>query len=92
MAMIQSNMQFFFGRYVRNLARYEPDLTALKASTCRIVPAYGQESHEDQLARLGSFGLARELGTKAVMFPGDHGGFDGHPAEFAAKLGEVLEG
>lgn len=33
-----------------------------------------------------------ELGMEAVVFPGDHGGFDGHPGEFAAKLREVLEG
>jgi len=25
-----------------------------------------------------------------TVFPGDHGGFDGRPAEFAAKLLEVL--
>jgi pimeloyl-ACP methyl ester carboxylesterase len=92
MAMMQSNMQFFIGRYVRNIARYEPDLAALKASGCRIVPAYGEESTQGQLARQGALGLAEQLGTQAAVFPGDHGGFDGHPAEFAARLREVLEG
>jgi hypothetical protein len=41
--------------------------------------------------------VAERLGTEVVVFPGDHGGFlggeygqMGKPAEFAAKLREVL--
>jgi pimeloyl-ACP methyl ester carboxylesterase len=89
-AQMQRNMEFFLGRYVRNIARYEPDIAALKACSCRIVPAVGEESG-GQLAHNGGLGLARKLGTEAVVFPGDHGGFDGRPKEFAAKLREVLE-
>jgi hypothetical protein len=89
MAMMQKNMEFFFGRYIRNIARYRPDTAALKACSCRIVPAVGAES-AGQLAHEGGLGLARLLGTEAVMFPGDHGGFDGRPEEFATKLREVL--
>ena len=91
MAMMTANMQFFFGRYIRNIARYEPDLEALKSSPCTLVPAAGAESTENQLARAGSFGLAEVLGTGVTVFPGDHGGFDGRPTEFAARLLEVLE-
>jgi len=36
-------------------------------------------------------GLAKRLGTQAAVFPGAHGGFDSHAAEFAARLREVLE-
>ncbi len=90
MAMMQKNMEFFFGRYIRNIARYEPDIAALKASPCRIVAAVGEES-KGQLAHNGALGLAKRMGTEAVVFPGDHGGFDGRPSEFAAKLREVLE-
>ena len=89
-ALMQRNMEFFFGRYIRNLARYEPDIAALKASSCRIVPAVGAESG-GQLAHNGGLGLARMLGVEATVFPGDHGGFDGRPVEFAEKLREVLE-
>lgn len=89
MAWMQNNLRFFFGRYIRDLARYVPDLEALKASSCRIVPAVGAAS-AGQLAHDGGLGLARALGIEAVVFPGDHGGFDGRPAEFAAKLLEVL--
>jgi pimeloyl-ACP methyl ester carboxylesterase len=90
MALMQANMEFFFGRYIRNLARYTPDLVALKECPCRIVPAVGADS-AGQLAHEGGLGLARALGVEATVFPGDHGGFDGRPAEFAARLLEVLE-
>lgn len=89
--MTQRNMEFFFGRYIRNIARYEPDFAALKACPCRIVPAVGEESM-GQLAHNGGLGLARRLGLEATVFPGDHGGFSGRPVEFAAKLREVLAG
>lgn len=90
MAMMMRNMEFFLGRYIRNIARYEPDLAALKQSPCTIVPAIGAESTESQLARTGGLALANVLGTEVAVFPGDHGGFDGRPTEFAAKLIEVL--
>ena len=89
MAMMQKNMEFFFGRYIRNIARYEPDIVALKECSCRIVPAVGEES-AGQLAHNGGLGLAKRLGVEATVFPGDHGGFSGRPKEFAAKLREVL--
>ncbi len=73
MAMMQRNLEFFLGRYIRNIARYEPDFAALKASPCRIVAAAGEES-KGQLAHNGALGLAKRLGTQAVVFPGDHGG------------------
>jgi pimeloyl-ACP methyl ester carboxylesterase len=88
-ALMQRNVEFFFGRYVRAIARYEPDIAALKACSCRIVPAVGSES-VGQLAHNGGLGLAQRLGTEAVVFPGDHGGFSGRPREFAFKLREVL--
>jgi len=91
MAQMMRNLEFWLGRYIRNLGRYEPDFAALKASPCTIVPAIGKES-KGQLANDGGLGLARILGIEAVVFPGDHGGFDGHPVEFADKLREVLEG
>ena len=91
MAQMQRNMDFFFGRYIRNIARYEPDYAALKSCPCRVVAAVGQESR-GQLAHEGGLGLATRLGTEALVFPGDHGGFTGRPAAFSAKLLEVLKG
>ena len=90
-ALMMGNMQFFFGRYIRNLARYEPDIEALKACSCRIVPAVGDAS-QGQLAHNGGLGLARKLGVEPAVFPGRHGGFDERPVEFAARIREVIEG
>lgn len=89
-AMMMKNMNFFLGRYVRNIARYEPDFAALKSSSCRIVPAVGDAS-EGQLAHNGGLGLAAKLGAEPAVFPGGHGGFDEKPVEFAVKIREVLK-
>src|SRR5206468_3572618 len=43
MAMMQRNMEFFFGRYIRNIARYDVDVEGLKRSSCTLVPAIGSE-------------------------------------------------
>jgi pimeloyl-ACP methyl ester carboxylesterase len=89
-ARMMGNMDLFFGPYVLAIARYEPDYGALKAASCRIVAAVGDET-PGELAHDGGLGLAKRLGTKAVVFPGNHGGFQSHAAEFAAKLREVLD-
>ena len=89
MARMQGNMDLFFGPYMIAIARYEPDFDALNGASCRIVAAVGKESR-GELAHDGGLALAERLGTQAVVFPGDHGGFGSHAAEFAAKLREVL--
>ena len=75
---------------------YEPDFDALKAAPTRIVVAAGAAS-EGQMAYRGAVAIAERLGTKPVIFPGGHGGFNksewdpsGDPEGFAAKLSEVL--
>jgi pimeloyl-ACP methyl ester carboxylesterase len=90
MARMHGNMDLFFGPYMVAIARYEPDFNALKGASSRIVAAVGDESR-GELAHDGGLALAERLGTRAVVFPGDHGGFGSQPAEFAAKLREVLE-
>jgi len=89
MAQMQRNMDFWLGHYFRAIAVYEPDFNALKAGSARIVPGVGDGSR-GELAHEGGLGLAKRLGTQAVVFPGAHGGFDSHAAEFAARLREVL--
>lgn len=89
MAQTQRNMDFWLGHYFRAIADYEPDFAALKAGASRIVPAGGEQSRGG-LAYEGAVGLAQRLGTDVVDFPGGHGGFESHPAEFAARLREVL--
>ncbi len=91
MAQMQRNMDLFLTDYLEAIADYEPEFDALKSASCRIVAAVGDESR-GELAHDGGLGLAKRLKTRAVVFPGAHGGFDTHPAEFAVKLREVLEG
>jgi pimeloyl-ACP methyl ester carboxylesterase len=75
---------------------YHPDVSALTAAPTRIVVAVGEESGDTYTARTAR-GTAALLGQEAVVFPSHHGGFlggefgyAGKPAEFAAKLREVL--
>jgi pimeloyl-ACP methyl ester carboxylesterase len=91
MAMMQKNFEYFFGRYIANLGRYRVDFAALKGADCRLVAGIGTDS-AGQLAYKGGVGLAAKLGIEPTVFPGDHGGFDGRPAEFGPRLLEVLEG
>jgi hypothetical protein len=89
MQQMQRNMNLFFGPYLAAIAHYEPDIEALKQAPCRIIPAVGTNSR-GELAHDGGLYLAEVLGTEAAVFPGAHGGFEERPAEFAAKLIEVL--
>ena len=82
-----------------HLTSFEPDFEAIKRAPTRTVLAVGEESNGN-LAQRGGEAAAARLGSEAVRFPGDHGGFmggeygqpPGKPAEFAAKLREVLAG
>jgi pimeloyl-ACP methyl ester carboxylesterase len=76
---------------------YAPDLAALRSAPTRIVLAAGVGS-EGEMANRGAHAVAELLGTEAVAFPSDHGGFlggeygqTGEPGAFAAALRAVLE-
>jgi hypothetical protein len=76
---------------------YRPDPALLTAAPTRIVVAVGEESTGTYTARTTA-GIAALLGQEAVVFPSHHGGFvggdsgyAGKPAEFAARLHEVLD-
>ncbi|HEX9096638.1 MAG TPA: alpha/beta hydrolase [Candidatus Dormibacteraeota bacterium] len=90
MAQMKRNMDFWLGHYFLAISAYEPDFDALKAGSSRIVPGVGKESH-GELANEGGLNLAKRLDTKAVVFPGAHGGFDSDAPEFAATLREVFK-
>ena len=93
-----SRTDLMLAHNVLYLTSYEPDFDALKGAPTRIVLAAGEES-EGILASRGAYAAAERLGTAVAIFPGGHGGFmggeygqePGKPAEFAAKLREVLE-
>jgi hypothetical protein len=73
------------------------DAALLMATPTRIVVAVGEELADTYTART-AVGMAALLGQEAVVFPSHHGGFvggdsgyAGKPAEFAARLDEVLD-
>lgn len=75
---------------------YQHDFDALRSASTRVVLGVGEES-TDQLPARAAIAVAARLGTETVTFPSNHGGFlgdeygmPGAPAEFAAKLREVL--
>lgn len=76
------------------------DVAALRAAATRVVVAVGEESggpEDGEIAGRAAYAVAAALGQEAVVFPSGHGGFlggehgqTGKPAEFAARLREVL--
>jgi pimeloyl-ACP methyl ester carboxylesterase len=85
------------GQNMMSSTHYQPDFEALGATSTRIVIAAG-ESSDGVMPQRSAIAVAERLGTPAVMFPGDHGGFFGgeygqmgEPDAFAAKLREVLQ-
>jgi pimeloyl-ACP methyl ester carboxylesterase len=84
------------GQNIVSVTHYRFDFDALRSASTRIVIAAGAEG-EDTLAHRAAVAVAEELGTTAVIFPGDHAGFlggeygqTGDPDAFAATLRRVL--
>jgi len=85
-----------FAQNLITCTHYEPDFVALASAKASLVIARGEESGSTLAARAAD-AIAAGLGTTAVAFPSDHGGFlggeygqTGQPDEFAAKLRKVL--
>jgi pimeloyl-ACP methyl ester carboxylesterase len=89
MARLQKNMEFFIGYEVPPFNKYVPDIAALQVTSVRVVPAMGEASEGEPPHRV-AVALGERLETRAVVFPGDHGGFGAQPEAFAARLNEVL--
>jgi len=88
---IQRNLDYFFLHGLGPLSLYRPDIQALRASAPRIVVAVGSETVGQTAHRTGA-ALAAQLRIQPVVFPGDHGGYGPHAAEFAAALHAALSG
>jgi len=79
------------------ISDYRPDPDALAQAPARIVVAVGEETGNTYTGRTAA-GTAALLGQEPTVFPSHHGGFlggehgyAGKPAEFAARLREVLD-
>jgi hypothetical protein len=71
---MRATIDVFLAHLIRPTTGYRPDVEALRAAPARIVVAAGVTS-KGQLANRSAVALADRLGTAAVEFPGDHGGF-----------------
>lgn len=85
------------GQNMESSTHHEHDFEAVRGASTRVVIACGAES-DGELAHRAALAAAERLGTEAVVFPSNHGGFlggeygqTGEPAAFAAKLRQVLE-
>lgn len=86
-----ADMTRFFDHEMRDTIAFRPDVTALTASSSRIVVGIGADSGH-LLTYRTSVALCELLDVEPVEFPGDHGGFIGAPGEFADRLREALAG
>lgn len=89
MSRLRRNMRFWLEHELRQYTRYSPDVAALAAASDRLVLAGGRESREHFPYRPNTV-LAERIGGAVVDFPGGHAGYRSSPAEFAARLDEVL--
>lgn len=81
---------FMLGHMLRPIARYLPDLAALRAVPGQVVAGAGTAS-AGTAAHRAAVELAERLGSKPALFPGGHIGFTEHPAECAGLLRGLLE-
>jgi len=91
LARFEKNTEFFIGYEVPPFGRYATDLAALQASSARVVMAAGEAS-EGEAPHRATLALAERLGTPAVLYPGDHGGFGAHAQAFAVLLHREFSG
>ena len=91
MARMGGNIDFFVSHVMLRFAAFVPDFDALgRASTCVVVAGGEQSRERPHPVYNATLELARGLDTSVHHFPGHHGGFGTHPAEFADRLREVL--
>lgn len=81
--------RFQHAHMLRATAFWQPDITALRSASVRIVVGIGEES-AGQLCDRTSTALAAALGIEPTMFPGGHVGFVENPDGFATRLRAVL--
>lgn len=81
----------YFLRYVHDqIARYQPDLDALRSPAMPPITVGVGQASTGQLAHDTGRSLAEQLGRPPVIFPGGHAGYLTHPTAFAATLRSTL--
>jgi pimeloyl-ACP methyl ester carboxylesterase len=89
-ARINGNLDYFFGHGIMPLSEYVPDVATLRTGKPQVIVAVGEKSAGQITYRTGK-ALAAKLGSKPVMFPGDHMGYAFETAAFAEALRRTLD-
>ena len=90
-ARVSGNFEYWLAHGMMPLSLYRPDVDALRKGKPRIVVAIGEQSAGQPIHDMG-MALAKKLGTRPVMFPGDHMGFEPHADAFAETLHRTFDG
>ena len=85
---MSGNWEYMMTHEIAGFIGYQPDYDAIRAGGSRVVLAAGTES-EPRLRQIID-GVAARLGSGTASFPGGHTAPLELPAEFAARLREVL--
>ena len=75
---------------IRQYTRVIPDIARLVSLADRVVLAVGADSKGKFLSQ-PNVGLGARMGRSVIEFPGGHVGYVTHPAQFAARLADVLD-
>ncbi len=84
-----ADVELFVRRDAPAVGAYHLDVARLVPPAGRIVVA-GSQDGRDFYPYQCALRLARQLGTPLVELPGNHAGMIQHPAEFAARLRDLL--
>ncbi|MDH2413303.1 alpha/beta hydrolase [Nocardioides sp. CER19] len=85
-----ANLAYFVVHDLPLVRDHVPDLSGLRGTSARIVPAVGASSGHLWPAACARL-LAERLGLAYETFPGGHNGYVFRPRETAARLRQVLE-
>ncbi len=90
-ARVSGNFEYWLAHGMLPLSLDTPDIDTLRAGKPRMVVGLGEESEGQMIYGMGT-ALARRLGVKPVIFPGDHMGFEPHAEAFAEVLHDAFSG
>jgi DNA-binding transcriptional MerR regulator/pimeloyl-ACP methyl ester carboxylesterase len=85
---LSGNWEYMMTHEIAGFIGYQPDYEAIRAGGSRVVLAAGTESDPQTRRITGT--VAARLGSETASFPGGHTAPMELPAEFAARLREVL--
>lgn len=87
---VSGNFEYWLAHGMLPLARYRPDVEALRHGEPRVVVGIGEASAGQPIDEMGR-ALAEHLGSEPVVFPGDHFGFESHTDAFVETLRWVFD-